>query len=420
MSTLIKSARIVDPDSKANLQKKNIFIDDEGIIQKIGTESPRADLTIEGKDLHVSIGWFDMKANFNDPGFEQKEDLQTGRMAAAAGGFTEVALIPNTHPVIQSKNDVKYIQSGNKTKLVQLYAIGAVTKDCQGEDLTEMIDMHAAGAVAFSDGEKPIWNTDILFKTLQYLQKFNGLLINRPEDKYLTIFGSMHEGHNSTLLGLKGMPSISEEIMIKRDLKLLDYSGGKIHFSNISGQDGVRLLKKARQKGKNATSDVAISNLVFDDSELLDYDSNYKVDPPLREENDKKALLKGLKNGTIDVIVSAHSPHDEECKKLEFDLADFGMSTIQTFFPMLLQAVENQDWLDIIPKFTVNPRKILGLNIPKIKTGEPANLTVFDPSIKWTLNDKSNFSRSKNSPYFNRELTGKAVAVLNNGQVFNW
>ena len=417
MGTLIKSARIIDPTSKLHLQKRNILIDKNGIIQKIGTENYKANKTIEGKDLYVSIGWFDMKANFTDPGLEQKEDLTTGRAAAAAGGFTEVALIPNTEPAIQSKNEVKYVLSGNKHNLVQLYPISAVTRDCKGEDLTEMIDMHTNGAVAFSDGDKPIWNTDILLKTLQYLQKFNGILINKPEDKHLTTFGTMHEGEVSTMLGLKGMPALSEEITVRRDLQLLDYAGGKIHFSNISSAVALALIKKAKSKEKAVTCDVAISNLLYDDSQLQDFDTHFKVDPPLRNKKDQKALLKGVYEGNIDVIVSAHSPQDEESKKLEFDLAEFGMSTIQTFFPMLLQATNEENWVELVEKFTIAPRKILSLPIPVITEGEMANLTVFDPTVTWKLDDKTNRSRARNSPYFNREIKGKVLAVINNGAI---
>ncbi len=420
MSILIKSARITDSRSKNHLQTKNIFIDAAGIVQKIGNETPKADVVIEGENLHVSIGWMDMRANFADPGLEQKEDLNSGRKAAAAGGFTEVALIPNTEPAIQSKNDVSYITSGNANQLVQLHPVGAITRDCKGEDLTEMIDMHQAGAVAFSDGDKPVWNTDILLKTLLYLQKFDGLLINRPEDKYLTAFGAVHEGLQSTLLGLKGMPAISEEIMIRRDLKLLDYAGGRLHFANISSAEAVKMLKKAKAKEKNITCDVAIANLLYDDSFLEGYDTNFKVNPPLREKGDVKALLKGAKEGLVDVIVSAHSPQDEECKKLEFDLADFGMSTIQTFLPMLLQVFGEEGLPEVMNTFTINPRKILGLPIPEIKTGVVANLTVFDPSAEWKYDDKTNYSRAKNSPLYGTVVKGKAVAVINNGKWWVW
>ena len=420
MSILIKSARITDSRSKNHLQTKNIFIDAAGIVQKIGNETPKADVVIEGENLHVSIGWMDMRANFADPGLEQKEDLNSGRKAAAAGGFTEVALIPNTEPAIQSKNDVSYITSGNANQLVQLHPVGAITRDCKGEDLTEMIDMHQAGAVAFSDGDKPVWNTDILLKTLLYLQKFDGLLINRPEDKYLTAFGAVHEGLQSTLLGLKGMPAISEEIMIRRDLKLLDYAGGRLHFANISSAEAVKMLKKAKAKEKNITCDVAIANLLYDDSFLEGYDTNFKVNPPLREKGDVKALIKGAKEGLVDVIVSAHSPQDEECKKLEFDLADFGMSTIQTFLPMLLQVFGEEGLPEVMNTFTINPRKILGLPIPEIKTGVVANLTVFDPSAEWKYDDKTNYSRAKNSPLYGTVVKGKAVAVINNGKWWVW
>lgn len=419
MSTLIKSARIIDQRSKHHLQKKNILISDLGVIDKIGNENYKADKVVESDDLHVSIGWFDMRANFADPGLEHKEDLTTGRKVAATGGFTEVVLLPNTQPVIQSKNDVSYIMSGNKLNLVQLHAIGAVTKDCKGEDLTEMLDMNNAGAVAFSDGDHPIWNTDILLKTLQYLQKFEGLLINKPEDKHLTIFGNMHEGPTSTMLGLKGMPDLSEELMVKRDLKLLDYAGGKIHFANISSREGVRAIRKAKAKDKKVTSDVAIANLLYHDEVLMGFDTNYKVNPPLREATDNKALIKGLKDGVINVIVSAHSPQDEESKKIEFDLAEFGMSTLQTFFPMLIEAL-GDEWIDHVDKFSIAPREILGMRVPELRTGVSANLTLFDPTIEWEYNQSTNHSRSKNSPLYNHKLKGKAISVINNGQVFSW
>ncbi|MCL4161252.1 UNVERIFIED_CONTAM: hypothetical protein GTU68_031419, partial [Idotea baltica] len=281
----------------------------------------------------VSMGWFDMRANFNDPGYEHKEELNSGLKAAAVGGFTSVALLPNTNPCIETKNDVGYLMSKNQSSVTQIYPLGAVTKGCKGEDFTEILDMHAAGAVAFTDGENPIWNTDILLKTLQYLQKFDGLLMNRPEDTYLTAFGTMNEGITSTLLGLKGMPGLAEEIMVNRDIELLKYAGGRIHFSNVSTAHALRQIAKAKKKGLNVTCDVAAHNLIFDDSVLSDYDTNYKVNPPLRNKRDLKALERGLNSMNIDVIVTAHSPQDEESKKLEFDHADFGMLGLQTFFP---------------------------------------------------------------------------------------
>lgn len=294
MSILIKSATILANGSPHHNKKLNIFISDAGIIKSIGHEAPDASRVIEGKNLMVSIGWFDMRANFNDPGNEHKEDLTSGLKTAASGGFTGIALLPNTNPCIESKNEVTYLMSHNQKSVTQVYPMGAVTKGCKGEDFTEILDMQAAGAVAFTDGENPIWNTDILLKTLQYLQKFDGLLINRPEDTYLTAFGTMNEGITSTFLGLKGMPGLAEEIMIKRDIELLKYAGGRIHFANVSTEHSIKQIAKAKKNGLNVTCDVAAHNLIFEDSELSDYDTNYKVNPPLRSKRDIKALEKAL------------------------------------------------------------------------------------------------------------------------------
>ena len=418
MSILLKSARILNPGSSYHNQKLNILISDAGVIKSIGKDTPKAAKVIETKNLMVSIGWFDMRANFNDPGLEHKEDLVTGLKAAAAGGFTGVSLLPNTLPCIESKNEVSYLKSKNSESVTQIYPLGAVTKGCKGEDFTEILDMHAAGAVAFTDGENPIWNTDILLKTLQYLQKINGLLINKPEDKYLTAFGTMNEGITSTFLGLKGMPGLAEEIMVKRDIELLKYAGGRIHFSNISTAYAIQQIAKAKKNGLNVTCDVAAHNLIFDDTLLSDYDTNYKVNPPLRGKRDVKALEKGITGSDIDVIVSSHTPQDEESKKLEFDHADFGMLGLQTFFPIIVKKLNGNDISDLLEKFTVNPRVILNLPVPTIIEGKKADLTIFDPDLEWTYNSDTNYSKSVNSPWLGQTLKGAVLGVLNNGRSF--
>ena len=412
MSILIKSATILEPGSPYHKQKKNILISDSGILKYIGKEAPSAKKTVESKDLHVSIGWLDMRANFNDPGLEYKEDLASGLMAAASGGFTGVSLLPNTEPCIESKNDVSYLLSKNSTHACKVYPLGAITKSCKGEDFTEILDMHAAGAVAFTDGENPIWNTDILLKSLLYLQKIDGLLINKAEDKYLTAFGTMNEGNTSTILGLKGMPGIAEEIMIKRDLELLKYAGGKLHFSNVSTLEALKEITKAKKSGLQVSCDIASYSLLYDDSALADYDTNFKVNPPLRDKKDVKALYKGLLKDEVDVIVSSHTPQDEESKKLEFDLADFGMIGLQTFYPMLLEAL-GEEFYETLDKFTCNPRQILGIPTPSISEGSPAEMTLFDPTIEWTFDQTSNYSKSINSPLFGKKLKGGIVGVIN-------
>jgi len=318
---------------------------------------------------------------------------------------------------VESKNEVSYLMSKNARNVCQAYPMGAVTKNCKGEEFTEILDMHHAGAVAFTDGENPIWNTDILHKTLLYLQKIDGLLINRPEDKHLTAFGTMNEGITSTILGMKGMPGISEEVMVKRDIEILKYAGGRMHFSNISTALALKQIAQAKKEGLDVTCDVAAYNLLFEDTSVMDYDTNFKVNPPLRDKKDIRALVKGINSAEVDAIVSAHTPQDEESKKLEFDLADFGMLGLQTFLPMVLK-VAGKDLEAVLDKFTTGPRKILRIPVPEIKEGEKAELTVFDPEKEWIYDEQSNLSKSVNSPWMGKKLKGGIVGVIGNGRSF--
>lgn len=420
MKILLRDAKILDPSSPHHNENLNVLVNN-GVITLIDQSDHEADVTIDAKGQFLTQGWFDMKANFNDPGLEHKEDIDSGCQLAAASGFTGVATLPNTAPVIQSKGHVEYIKSRSAFHTTDLHPIAAVTVDTKGEDLTEMLDLYQAGAVAFSDGEKPIWHTDILLKSLIYLQKVDGLLINLPEDRLLTRYCTMNEGIVSTNLGLRGMPALAEHISIKRDLDLLEYAGGKLHFSNISSMESVKLIKRAKKSGLNVTCDVSIHHLMHTDEDIMTYDPNYKINPPLRTKKDQKALIDGLKEGTIDLIVSAHTPHDEECKKLEFDKADFGISGLQTLLPSLLSLDSKIDPEVWVEKITSNPRAILNLEAAQIAEGAKANLTLFDPEAQWTLDDSTNLSKSRNTPYWGKELTGKVTAVINGNkyQVFS-
>ncbi len=418
MDIVLNAVEIIDKSSPLHQKRRNVYLKN-GVIKKISTKKiVGAKKEVNRKGLKLSTGWFDLGAHFTDPGLEHKEDLISGEKAAKSGGFTGVAVLPNTRPVVQTKNEVAYILGNNKNRIAQLYPMGAVTYNNEGKELTEMIDLNHAGAIAFTDGINPIWHTDILLKSLQYLQKFDGLLINRPEDNMLTAFGSMHEGKQSTLLGLKGMPSLSEEIMIQRDLQLLAYAGGKIHFSNISTSGGVELIRKAKRQGLAVTCDVAVHQLLFSDGAAQDYDTNYKVNPPFRRNEDIKALKKGLKDGTIDLLVSSHRPQDEESKNLEFDLAEFGIIGLQTFLPMVKMAFGEESIDEYIQCFTNNARELLGLDIPEIKEGCPANLTLYDESGEWKYDEGTNYSKSKNSPFWNLTLSGKVIGIFNNGMSF--
>jgi dihydroorotase len=424
MKILLKSVKIVDRKSDANGQIKDILIA-EGIISKIADKiEEQADKIVEGENLHVSAGWIDMRVSPKDPGYESKEDLSSLCRAAAAGGFTRIVTLPNTKPTVQTKESIAYFKSFSKSQVVDILPAAAVTKSCEGKDFTEMLDLHHAGAVAFTDGEHPLWNADILLKTLQYLYPIDGLLMNHPEEATLTLFGQMHEGIESTLLGMKGMPSTAEEISVMRDLKLLEYAFSQVstagrnpalHFSTISTGRAVDLIRDAKAKGLPVSCDIAAHQLAFTDADLKDFDTNLKVNPPFRTKADIEALQAGLADGTIDAIVSDHNPQDEESKNLEFDMADFGIIGLETAFAVANTYAELSVEA-LIDKLTVNPANLLRLKPSGIQEGIKANLTIFNPDLEWTFTAKDIRSKAKNTPFIGHALKGKVVGVINKNQ----
>ena len=419
MKVLIKNVKIADERSPYNNQVKQVLIDGE-IISKIGDSSDeKADRIVEGQGNFLSPGWFDLRSVLHDPGYEHKEDLWSGAAAAMEGGFTGVACLPETSPIIQSKEIVHYILNTSKNFLTDIYPLAAVTNNLKGEELTEMIDLHQAGALAFTDGNHPIWHAGVLIRALIYMQPFNGLIIQHAEEKKLTQYGQMNEGITSTYLGLKGMPHIAEELVIKRDIELLKYAGGKIHFSHISSANAVDMIRTAKKEGLKVSCDVAVLNLVFDDTVLATFDTNYKLNPPLRTKADIEALWKGLEDETIDAIVTDHIPQDVESKFLEFDMAEFGATNLETAFSALIAHKPAGFSLEkLITKISAGPRGILGLPVNTIKEGEKANLTYFSDNKEWVYSGDNIKSKSKNSPFFNKKLRGKALAVFNKGQSY--
>lgn len=387
-----------------------------GRIEEIGDKNYSADRVIEAEGMILTPGWVDLGTAVGDPGHEQKEDLQSLAKAAAAGGFTEVAVLPNTQPAVQTKNEISYLTANNENRLVQIHALAAVSKNCKGEELTEMIDLHEAGAIGFTDGLKPVWHTDIFLKSLQYLQKFDGLLIDHPEDTWLSLFGQMHEGPQSTRLGLKGLPRIAEEVAVSKNLELLTYAGGRLHMAKLSTAKSIDLIRTAKKKGLQVTCDVAAYQPLYADDVLSDFDTNFKVNPPLREKSDQDALVKGLKDGTIDVLVSNHTPHEDESKFLEYDQADFGMINLQTFAAQLTALSRSVEWEDLIRKVTEAPRQLLKLTPVVVDVDTKANLTLLDPQRTWKYSLETNYSKSRNSPWLGQTLTGKVVAVFNNNK----
>ncbi len=417
MKLLIKSAVIVSKGHPLNGKKTDILIEND-VITSISNNIDIKDAEVFTADnLHVSIGWMDMRANFCDPGFEHREDLHTGLNAAAKGGFTAVALVPSTHPPVHSKSQVEYILKNTQGTITQVFPMGCISQNREGKDMAEMYDMKLAGAVAFTDDKRPVQNAGLLLRALQYNKLFNGLVINFAEDKYIAADGKVNEGITSTKLGLKGIPALAEELMIERDIYLAEYADAPLHFTCISAARSVAIIKKAQQKGLKITADVAAHNLYFDDSVLENFDSNYKVKPPFRTQTDIAALIEGIKDETISVICSDHSPLEIELKDREFDHAGFGIIALQTTFATANAALKNkvklEDWLETI---TRNPRKILGIEIPEIKEGVKANLTLFNPDLNWELKPEDIVSKSKNTPFIGKKLNGKPLAIINKGK----
>ena len=409
MKVQLLNAFVFDPKSRFFKKKVNVLVEN-GVITKVGNS--KFDIKeIDLKGAYLTPGFVDMCANFNDPGLENKEDIHSGVSCALHGGFTDVCLQPNTNPPITTKGDVEYLIA--KSGKVDLWPLGAVSEDTKGENLAELLDLAESGAVAFTDGVHPISNGELLLKAFQYLKKRDGLLINRPKDKSLSRHAQMHEGQMSTSLGMVGEPSLSEEISIIRDLEILKYTGGRIHFSQISSARSVELIKKARKDGLNVTCDVNVHHLYLTDEALVEFDTNYKLDPPFRTEKDRKALIKGLMDGVIDAIVSGHQPQDSESKDLEFDLAESGVLGLQQMLPILCMISDELPLEVAIEKVTSGPRSILRFEEVTIAEGAQAKLTWFDPNQSWTLNSKSNQSKSVNTPFFNSELKGKVLGVLN-------
>ncbi len=414
---LLKNVLIVCPSSKHHNKKRDVLIKN-GLIEKIRTkiDAPKAKVVkIAGAVL--SPGWLDVGAQIGDPGFEHREDIHSVAAAAAAGGFTGLAVYPNSNPVVQSKSEVLYLKNNTKEGIIDFYPIGAVSKNCEGTDITEMYDMHHTGAVAFSDGSHPVQSNGLMMRALDYAKGFEGLILNRPQDKSIAAKGQLHEGAVSTALGMRGIPSLAEEMMVQRDINLVEYTDSKLHLANISCAGAVGMIQKAKAKGLKVSASTAVMNLINTDEDVLGFDSNYKVLPPLREKSDQKELIKGLKNGSIDFINSNHTPLEGEKKNLEFPYADFGAIGLQTTFAILNTHLRKHFELEELINFlAIKPREVLHIPVPEIEEGKEANLTLFHPTEKWQLEEADILSKSKNSPYIGDTFTGKVLGIINKGK----
>lgn len=415
MNLLITGVSIADPSSQFNQQICDVRVEDGKIASIASQLTPKDDETVfEGKGAYLSPGFFDLNCAVGDPGFETREDLESATATARAGGFTGLAVLPHTQPVLHSKSQIEYIVNKSKGNLVDVFPIGAISLDLEGTEMAELYDMQQAGAVAFSDGDKPIKDDGFMSRALQYAKGFDALLMVFPENKSIAGKAQINESSTSVLLGMQGVPALAEEMQISRDICLAGYHDAPIHIQNISTAGSVALIKKAKSEGIKITCDVAAHHLVFTEELLNDFDSNYKVKPPLRAASDIEALLNGLAEGTVDAISAQHRPQEIEQKDVEFGMAAYGIIALQTALPLLIKA--GLTATQIADKLAIAPRRILNLPLPVIEAGSQANFTLFNTDQQWLYSAASNPSKSANSPLLNQTLTGKVMLVYNNNK----
>ena len=414
MNVLLKSATIIDPKSEYHNQTMDILIEN-GAIVKISKRisNPKKYKEIKLDNLHVSQGWFDSSVSFGEPGYEERENLKNGLKTAAISGFTDVAINPETSPAIDCNADVSFLKSKAQNNAVNIHPIGALTKHSKGEELAELFDMQTAGAVAFGDYKKSIGNAKLMKIALQYSTNFDGLICAFPQDNCIASNGVMNEYVSSTKLGLQGIPNLAEELRITRDLYLLEYTGGKLHIPTISTAKSVELIREAKKNKLDVTCSVAIHNLFFSDEVLSEFETRFKVSPPLRTQNDINALLDGLKDGTIDMVTSDHNPLNIELKDKEFDYAKEGTIGLESAFGALNSKLPVKSTVKILTK----GKNRFGAESSPINEGNKATLTLFNPDKKYTFSNKNISSKSNNSIFIGIELKGEVYGILNNNKL---
>lgn len=411
MDLLIKEAIVIDPTSAFHKQKVAIKIINNVITEISKTIVDDSIQNLHLENLHISKGWMDSSVAFGEPGFEERETIANGLDVAAKSGFTNIALQPNTNPVIDNQTTVSFVLNKAFGKACTLNPIGALTKQQEGKDIAELFDMKNAGAIAFGDYKKSLENANLLKIALQYSQDFNALILAFCNDSSIKGKGVVHEGITSTTLGLKGIPPLAEEVVLARNLFLLEYTGGKMHVPTISTAKSVALIKEAKSKGLNVTCSVAVHNLVLTDEVLTEFDTRFKVNPPVRTENHRQALINGVLDGTIDCITSDHHPLDIELKKMEFDLAKDGTIGLESAFGALSKVLP----LEVVVEKLNAAKNLFEIENPSIEINKPAVFTLFNPEATNIFTKKSILSKSQNSAFLNQEVKGEVYGILNNG-----
>ena len=416
MKILIKQVTIADNNSTHNKQEKDILIED-GIVKRIDHQIEEEAEIFQGKNYFISPGWVDVFSHGCDPGYEHKETLETLAAAAVAGGYTQVFVLPNTNPAVQSKAQVEYIVQKSKSLPVNIHPLGALSKNIEGKELAEMYDMRNSGAIAFTDGTQPVQTAGLLLKALQYVKAFDGVVIQIPLDKSIGTNGLMNEGIVSTRLGLPGTPAMAEEIMVARDIKLSRYTESKLHFTGVSSAKSLEYIMRGKEGGIQVTCSVAPYHLFFCDEDLETYDTHLKVNPPLRSRNDMMALRDAVLKGYVDCIASHHIPQDWDSKTCEFEYAKNGMIGLQTAYATIQTILPSLSAEKIASLFSTNARKIFGLNEIIIEEGNAAEFTLFSTKSKTVFTADNNKSRSSNSPFINTALNGYVAGVISKGKI---
>ncbi|HVZ25626.1 MAG TPA: dihydroorotase [Sediminibacterium sp.] len=415
MKILVSQAVIADPLSPFHNHPADVFIADSRIIRIADTITEEADIRIDGSGALLSPGWVDIFTEGCDPGYEHRETLESLSTAAVTGGFTRVFTLPNTQPVVDTKSQVDYIRQQATRLPVDIHPLGAITRGITGKDLSEMYDMFQRGAIAFSDGTQPVQSAGLFLKALQYVKAFDGVLIQLPQDKSIGAGGLMHEGIVSTRMGLPGIPPLAEELMVRRDIELLKYTQSKLHITGISTRGSLDLIRAARKEGLQISCSVTPYHLFFCDEDLQGYDTHLKVNPPLREKQDREALRNALLAGEIDCITSHHMPQDWDGKTCEFEYAKYGMIGLETAFSAVNQAVPGLSSAQIAAVFSGNARNIFGLPQTHVREGEQAELTLFSRDKQYLVENSRLKSKSANSPFIGKVMKGTVLAVIHKG-----
>lgn len=420
MKLLLKGGRVINPAEKFD-KIADVLVED-GKIKEIGEN-----LAADGAEVYdatgkvVTPGLIDLHVHFREPGQEAKEDFESGANAAAAGGFTTVCTMPNTKPAVDDAAMVRSLEKrAEDVAKVHVKIIGAVTKGQQGKELAELGDMIEAGAVAFSDDGHYDQKAKVLLNAFDYLHTFDKVIVNHDEETSLVEDGVMNEGHRSAMLGLKGRPTVAEDIAVARDIMLAEYAGSRVHVAHISSARAVDIVRQAKKRGVRVTCEVTPQHLTMTDECVNLFDTSTKINPPLRAQKDCEALLEGLKDGTIDAIVTDHSPHAQEDKDREYIYAPSGFPGLETSLGIMLTDLYHADKLDlptIIAKMTSEPAKVFGMDTGTLTVGKSADITVIDPELSWTVDEKKFYTKGSHSPFIGRELKGKAVLTVVAGKI---